>query len=273
MADGDTPRQRPLVAEPRPGGTDLLDREPLPDADDRSLPDAGRADRHGAPDASRLAFQRPSEGPRHPDGLTDRARRLWSRIGTVPTRQLTIAVLVTLAGVGLLLGWAVHVSWTPLIDVALIVLGAALVVQARRTTVSRPLIGLGVFLALIATATWRADVTLDGGLGRRTVAPVSATVIHRQLGTGQLTIDLTKLQGNGPVRVNADVGVGRIVVKVPKADFVLTRSVAGTGLVVVAGHDHVGPGLDEARNIGRRGGRVVQLDLHVGVGSVEVPRV
>ncbi|MCU1355374.1 MAG: hypothetical protein JWM89_792 [Acidimicrobiales bacterium] len=275
MADAEGPRIRPLVADPRrDAGTDLLEREPLPEADEDALPDAGRASRHGMPDPARLAFQRPPGDRRiGPASAGERARRAASGLRRVPTRQLTTAVVVTLAGVGLLLGWAVHVSWTPFVDVALILLGVVLVAQAGRGPVSRPLVALGVLLAVVAAATWRADVTLDGGLGRRTIAPTTVAPLDRHLGTGQLTLDLTKVPpGIRPYRVHAEVGIGRIVVTVPKGTLVATRAVTGGGATVVFSTDHAGPGIEERSSSGKAGERVIDLDLRVGLGTIEVRR-
>lgn len=266
--DGSSRRARPLTAPPSAAGTDLL--EP------GVLPDPGRARRHEArdPDPARLAFARPSDGTRvgsAPAG--DRVRALGRRLGSVPGRELATGGAFTLLGVGLLLGWAVHVSWTPLLDLGLIVVGALLVVQARRSTVSRPLVALGVLLALISAATWQAGVTLDGGLGRRTFTPTTAAPASYQLGTGQLTIDLrdTPLSGD-PLRVRAEVGVGRIVVRLPEAATVTTRAVAGGGASFVFGEKHGGPGVDEVVASAGRPDQRVELNLLVGIGSVEVRR-
>lgn len=267
--DGSPRRARPLIAPKREGSTDVL--EP------GVLPDPGRARRHAAddPDPARLAFARPTPGTRiGSPSAGDRLRSLRDRVGAVPTRELAAGGAFTLVGVGLLLGWAVHVSWTPLLDLGLILIGTLLVFQARRSTVSRPLVALGIILALVSAATWRADVTLDGGLGRRTFAPTTVAPVSYQLGTGQLTIDLRKTPlGGDPIRVRADVGIGRIVVKVPADALVTTRAVAGGGASFVLGERHGGPGVDEVlTDPGTRLDRRVELNLHVGVGSVEVRR-
>lgn len=266
--DGSSRRARPLTAPKRAGDTDLL--EP------GVLPDPGRARRHEArdPDPARLAFARPTDGSRvgkPPAG--QRVRSLGRRLGAVPGRELAAGGAFTLLGIGLLLGWAVHVSWTPLLDLGLIVIGALLVVQARRSTVSRPLVALGVLVALVSAATWQAGVTLDGGLGRRTVTPTSAAPVSYQLGTGQLTIDLrdTPLRGDA-LRIRADVGIGRIVVRLPDTATVTTRAVAGGGASFVLGERHGGPGVDEVVSSAGRPDQQVALDLHVGLGSVEVRR-
>lgn len=259
----------------RPGGeADLLDREPLPDADGSIAPDPSRPDRHGVPDPARLAFQRPADGARvGPRTARDRVAEVGDVLHDVPTRQLTAAVLITLAGVGLLLGWAVHLSWTPLVDVALIVLGLALVVQARSGPVSRPLIALGVVLAVVAATTWRAGVTLDGGLGRRTVVVASSRTIDQHLGTGQLRLDLTQQAARGPsVDVHASVGIGRLVVEVPDGAVVVVHAVAGSGAAIVFSHRHAGPGVDVRAISGTGSARQIHLDLRVGLGTVEVRR-
>jgi len=207
---------------------------------------------------------------------TGLAGRLRARVADAPVRQLAEGLALCLVGVGLLLGWVVHISWTPLVDVGLLVIGAVLVLQARRSTPARPLIALGVLLALVSVATWRADVTLDGGIGRHREAPaVSLTGPYRyQLGTGQLTVDLRSTAfTTAPLKVDAEVGVGRIVVRVPKDAVVATRAVAGGGQVVVFGKRHAGAGVDEPFLSSAAGSKKqIVLDLRVGLGSVEVKR-
>lgn len=201
--------------------------------------------------------------------------RMGTRLRGAPVRQLVEGAALVLLGLGLLLGWVVHVSWTPLVDGALVVLGVVLVIQARRATPSRPLMALGVLLALVAAATWRADVTLDGGIGRRNEAPTAARTApyEYRLGTGQLTIDLrSAVLGGTPLRVDAEVGAGRIVVRVPEDAAVTGTAVAGGGQVVAFGERHLGPGLDEPAAGPAFTTRVIELDLRVGLGSVEVNR-
>jgi hypothetical protein len=197
------------------------------------------------------------------------------RLRDAPVRQLLEGLALCLVGLGLLLGWVVHVPWTGLVDVGLVGLGILLVVQARAGSVSRPLIALGVVLALVSLGTWRAGTTLEGGLGRRTVAPGRSAVGSHdyRLGTGQLTIDLRRAAlAGGPVRVDAEVGIGRIVVRVPKGVLVQTHSVAGAGTTRVFDTRKIGPGVEGTDQTAGVPQRSIVLDLRVGIGSVEVRR-
>jgi hypothetical protein len=291
MVDAEKPaRSRPLVAavHRRDGRSDVL--EP----DDWAPPPPGDAG-----DGDPVVIERdPEVVPEPADPLRDAARRasaplgpddhptrrtgrpsgpaLPDRIREAPVRQVLEGVALCLLGLGLLLGWVVHVPWTSLIDLGLVALGALLVVQSRTGSPSRPLIAVGVLLALVALGTWRADTTLEGGLGRRTVTPArSATRSYDyRLGTGQLTIDLRKatLTPGQPLRVDAEVGLGRIVVRVPKGVLVQTRSVAGGGTTLVFDDRKVGPGVESTAQTAGTPDRTIVLDLSVGLGSVEVRR-
>lgn len=233
-------------------------------------------------DAARRASHRPADhhGDHHGGASArDRLRAVVGAVGArarrTPGRELAAGIALSLLGLGLLLGWVVEVSWTPLVDLALVVIGLLLVVQSRLATPSRPLMALGVVLALVAAGTWRADTDLDGGVGRRTVAPPAATagVIVERLGTGQLTVDLRATDlGGAPFRLRAEVGVGRIVVLVPEDVAVAVEATVGGGQARLLDRRHVGPGLEEPHLAPGAGGEVVRLDLRVGLGSVEVDR-
>lgn len=290
----ETTRTRPLRAAARPSEGDTPDRDPDLDLTDPGVggsapPEAGSPDATAAPDeatgaggptateAARRAAAPPVAGATTAGG----GRRLPSldslrdRVRAAPVRQLAEGLGLTLLGVGLLLGWVIHVSWTPLLDIGLLVVGAVLVVQSRLSSPARPLIALGVLLALIAAGTWRADTTLDGGLGRRTERPQAslATTNEYQLGTGQLTIDTRETTfTNEALRIRGEVGLGRIVVIVPEGATVVTSATAGGGNVFVFGERKVGPGVEERYLEPGSGDERISLDLRVGLGSVEVRR-
>lgn len=284
----ETTRTRPLRAAAPPSGADPheqdADRDPADPVVDRSDPlgpsepaSPGGADATEVTAAARRAAARPSDGTVGPRSGLRRPGidRLRERLRAAPVRQLAEGIGLTLVGVGLLLGWVVHVSWTPLLDVGLLVVGAVLVVQSRLSSPSRPLIALGVLLALIAAGTWRADTTLDGGLGRRTERPqasLAATNEYR-LGTGQLTIDARETTfTNEALRIRGEVGLGRIVVIVPEGATVATSATTGGGNVFVFGERKVGPGVEERYLEPGTGDQRISLDLRVGLGSVEVRR-
>ncbi|MCU1453552.1 MAG: PspC protein [Acidimicrobiales bacterium] len=264
--------ERPAAPGHRSGGViDLTDRAGQPSAD--AAP-SGPGAEHPPGSLEALLARQPtptttSKAKRSPVAMVGTVRE---RVAGVPLRQLVGGIVLCLVGIGLLAGWVLHVSWTPLMDLALLAIGLLLVLQAWRGASSRPLLVLGVVLAVMSVCTWRADASLDGGFGRRTIRLTQAHSGSYQLGTGQLTIDLRNVTPSGaPIGIKARVGVGRIVVRVAKFQPVTARVVAGSGTTSVFGKRHLGPGVDDVRHTANLAGKPpINLDLRVGIGSVEV---
>lgn len=187
-----------------------------------------------------------------------------------PLRRWSRWVLLALAAAAVLLGWVAGVSWSTLLLVFLVALGAVVVLDGLSGATSRPLIALGLVLSIVALGTWRADVDLGGGLGARTVTPTAGVQTY-SLSTGQLTVDLRDLPagGIGTVRVRAEVGVGRLVIRLPRDSGARIDTVAGVGQSYVVANRSVGVGVEDVSYPGAERARIV-LDLHVGVGSIEV---
>ena len=90
-----------------------------------------------------------------------------------------------------------------------------------------------------------------------------------RLGVGEITLDLTGLEGAIPPgeRTRVRLGIGQVLVVVPEDLTVEVVASAGLGSVVLFGDEE--GGLDVTREL-TPGGAVLELELSVGLGEVEV---
>jgi phage shock protein PspC (stress-responsive transcriptional regulator) len=134
-----------------------------------------------------------------------------------------------------------------------------------------------VALALIAVASFFAvfDVHTSRGVGDRTTTVTSMQELDSpyRLGIGSLKLDLGSLQlPPGRTRVVASVDVGELRVIVP-ADVALTvHGTAELGQVDLPGTANDSDGHNAESTVIQAGARVIVLDAHAGVGSVQVER-
>lgn len=160
----------------------------------------------------------------------------------------------------------VTVSWSVVLAIALIVVGAALV-GGSSTGRHAGLIWVGVLLTVAMTFATAFEVILDatfsGGVGERSIG--YDDVDGRRLALGTLTIDLRggDLEGT----IEASVGIGELIIIVGDASAVEVTAQAGLGEVVIFGT--TSGGLRPQLSIGSS-----QAQLHiiasVGIGKVEV---
>jgi phage shock protein PspC (stress-responsive transcriptional regulator) len=204
-------------------------------------------------------------------------RRERSRLG-----RATFSLALVATGVVAAWGVARHDldAWPLALAAALGVTGLGLVVGAFAGR-ARGLIALGLVLTLLLTAATVARAAFGDGAGDRTWAPTSAaaTAPRYDLGAGSAELDLTRVRPDGDLDVSAHVGLGQLVVTVPRdvAVEVLGRAAAGevrmpdggvtSGTDVVRGWSSA----EEPDAPAASDGRLV-LDLQVGLGSVEVRR-
>jgi phage shock protein PspC (stress-responsive transcriptional regulator) len=137
------------------------------------------------------------------------------------------AVLLAVAGAWLAGTHAQLAAW------AVVAIGAALVLSAF-TRKGRRLVLPGVAFALAVATIAAAHVDLRGGVGDRFYRPQSVGEVRGgyRLGAGRLEIDLRNLAfpaGTTPLHVR--LGVGELVVLVPKGVCVATSARVGGGFV------------------------------------------
>jgi hypothetical protein len=138
-----------------------------------------------------------------------------------------------------------------------------------------------LFVACVFTA---AQVRLDGGVGDRVVrvTPAGDPPPTQRLAVGDLTLKLGRLsQRSGTVTVRASVGVGDMLVVVPRHAKVALDAHVGRGEIDTA-HHRTGYGLEvdqpdaEVPVLTRPAPRqrlTVHLIADVGMGRLEVIRV
>lgn len=200
----------------------------------------------------------------------------------LPLGRLLLGTVLVLIGFGWLLDvtGAVELDWAIVWPVALMLVGVGLVVAAWEGRSRGGLVALGTLLTVLLTVGTVAEVPIAGGVGERVERPSSPAEIPRryELAVGQLTVDLRELRWAeaappGSVRVRASLGLGDLVVLVGEGfPCVSTRARAGLGEVVVFGERAGGITPEYRSEAVCLAAPVLELDLSVGLGEVEVRR-
>ena len=213
-----------------------------------------------------------------------RAPRERSVLGTL---TLSVTVLVTGVLLALRENGVESLTVARVLAVALLIVGAGLVLgtwwgRARWLA----LVGLVLAGLLVPAALLEGSPgSLRGGVGERTWVPGDAVARDRsyELGAGEAVLDLRQLEPGSARRViDAEVGVGQLVVLVPEDLVVQVSAEVGLGEIVVReldgsrsdlGSDD-GTDLSEQFVVGSPARDAnVALDLQVGAGEIEVRRV
>lgn len=184
--------------------------------------------------------------------------------------RLVAGILLILLGLAWLaeaLGVAA-VRWQTVLSVAVIAVGAVLLLSARRGSVDG-LVGLGITLSIVLIVT--AAVPIGFSAGDRSLRPTSLETSY-ELGAGSLRLDLRGAElSPGTTELQASVALGELVLLVPADVAVEVEASAGAGEIDVLGQrrNGIGPTLTVDEGTGDQ--RLV-LDLNVGLGSVQVRR-
>ena len=202
-----------------------------------------------------------------------------------PTGRLVLGLALVVAGLVWLLDLSdvLEVRAAVVLPAAVLVVGVALLALARDPADHGGLVVLGAVLSglllLGATASAVAGVPVSGGVGDRVERPrVLADLGDLDLSAGSLELDLTDLDvpardvGEEPDVLEASVGMGELVVRVPPDVAVRVRADVGMGELQVLDVDEGGIGVDaETETPGFADAeRRLELRLHVNLGQVEV---
>ena len=173
-----------------------------------------------------------------------------------------------------------------LFGVLLAVLGAGLVVGAF-TRSGRGLIPVAL---LVIAMTWGAlaaplDRIAAGPQQDLRLAPTTPAALapHYESGVGTVELDLRRMDltvppgaAATPVATSIDAGLGTVEIRVPRDADVRFTGESGLGSVEFDDQEADGPGarlsVDDLGADGVASGRPLVLDVHAGVGSVEVHR-
>jgi hypothetical protein len=157
---------------------------------------------------------------------------------------------------------------------ALAVVGLGLIAGAWYGR-SRWLVVPGALLAITTVAAASLDVPITGGIGDRHWQPLAVDQVHSayHLGIGDATLDLRNL-GGALVAVHATVGLGNLVVIVPRTTAVDVRARSGAGEVDVLGRQDNGltATLHVTRPAAGPDTGLITVVARVGAGRVEVRR-
>jgi len=206
--------------------------------------------------------------------------------GGEPPRLVRLLAIVLLACaaiaaafiVGALAAWATATGHGSVVAGVVIALGAAIagtafIGEARR--IAPWLLASALVLAIPAGATAATDISFDGGIGERDYRPVAVTDIPADgydFGVGQLTVDLRDLpwaKGHA-IAVSSKLGVGQMIVSVPKDVCVHGHATGKAGELLVRGDksDGIDPEIDQG--MPRSDAPRLDLDAEVQIGQLIV---
>ena len=192
-------------------------------------------------------------------------------------RGLWLGALLVLAGVAWLLSALGVVELSAQVGIGLLLVGIGGVIALDAGHSHGLLVALAVVLSLAgAAATWVETDLLDGGIGERVETPVAQADVAGgyDLGIGKLTVDLSGLlptADGSQVPVEADVGIGQLVVVVAQDADVEVDAHVAMGNINTLGTDKGGFDVDERSQLAGTGTRIA-LDANVGIGEVQVIR-
>lgn len=215
------------------------------------------------------------------------------------TGRILVGLILLAIGLGWLLEAANLIDFPSriVLPVALILVGVALLAQARRRHTGG-LIAIGIILTVVLTLIPDTRVGFEGGVGERVETPLSASELRQdyRLGLGSFTLDLSEVDlPRGTTNVEARVGMGELTVFVQEGIDVEVEARTGAGEIIVLGR-RVASGLganvdsfrvestdESAANGGVTGAdasdsqfaqsRELRLDLRVGLGPIRVSHV
>ena len=168
--------------------------------------------------------------------------------------------------------------WDVVLAVALIVVGGALLWEARRER-HGGLIALGAVLALVlaGASAVRPDFDFNSGFGERSERPRAAAELEREYehAFGSLTVDLRHLDlPAGTTEIEVSVAFGEAVVWLPSDVPARVESSATFGRSEILGVDRGGVDVDRRHQDAGYAGAATRLlvDVNVVFGSARVRR-
>jgi phage shock protein PspC (stress-responsive transcriptional regulator) len=182
---------------------------------------------------------------------------------------LTIAALIGLSLLALAGAWAAATGHGVVVALLVMLIGVALVVAAFNGG-ARWLILPALALALPLGTVAAADIEFEGGIGETTHTPQTVRAIPSEgyeYGIGDQRIDLRDIDWTERrvVHVNADQGVGRMLILVPENVCVDGDIDAQHGEVEIAGNTSSG-----SLTSGYTATPRLMLDAHIDAGKIEV---
>lgn len=169
----------------------------------------------------------------------------------------------------------VPIDWQLVLPIAIVAIGLVLLLGGRHVA-RGGFIGLGIVLAVIALvmSVTPTEVSISAGDRTHTVTDLADLDPSYRLGAGTLTLDLRDLElPLGTTELSASVSMGELVVRVPDDVTVTGTGNVIAGEVISFGRTTSGLGPRAAlEGAGVEGGPILDLDLQVMFGQIEVTR-
>ena len=240
----------------------VFDREPRP-------PVAGPPAPPPPSPPTTTSFEDPQ--PPVPAPIAQPRQRRRGGIGAI-----TLGVLFVGGGLtGLYVAAGHSVNPTNVFAVSLVVVGLAMVISAwvGRSFV---LIPIGLLLIGLMSVSTAVDVPFTGGVGHRHIEPTTLSDLHSEyhLGVGEMHLDLTNVDfpRGSSTSVKATVGIGHLLVTVPRNVTVVIHGHAGMGEVRFLDQHEGGFDVERDATFPASGESTprVEIEADVGLGQVEV---
>lgn len=169
------------------------------------------------------------------------------------------------------------VSVTIALAAGLAIVGGAIAVGAVLGQRVGGLVVLGLVLLTGFASAALSPVSLSSGIGEEVARPLEASELERSYehGIGDLTVDLSNVAlPAGTTSVDAELGMGRLLVTVPRDAALEVDAHSGIGQVTVLGRRDDGTGAEERVVLPgpTPSSPVLRLDADVGIGDIEVLR-
>ena len=210
----------------------------------------------------------------------EETRRVRARRHRGPSiTRPTLGVLALGAGAtGIVLAAGGTVNPVVVLAIGMIIIGAGLVVAARFGHAGG-LVPVGLLTLAVLSIVAAVHIPFDGGgIGQAHETPFALSDIpadgyHQAI--GELRIDLSKLNtasAAGPIHVTATVGIGHLLVLVPRDSTVVVRGHTEIGNVHVINDDASFWKVDHTVTVNGAGEHVArfEVDATIGIGEVEV---
>ncbi len=183
---------------------------------------------------------------------------------------LALGIVGTLDATG-----ATNVDWRIVLAVLVLLSGGLVVAGAATGRRIGGVVALGLILLAPLALGLSVRVPLFAGVGDRLVQPAAVSDLHStyELGIGRLTVDLTDVRlPRGETAVRTTVGLGHLLVVVPRNATVEVDGRAQGGDVVLLGREENGAHVHETVVDRVGSGRVLVLDARIGFGKITVER-
>jgi predicted RND superfamily exporter protein len=169
------------------------------------------------------------------------------------------------------------VSVTMALATGLAVVGGTIALGAVSKRRSRGLVPFGLVLLVALAAAVMSPVSLSAGVGDKDERPLHATQLERsyEFGVGHYNVDLTDVAlPPGTTKIDVELGIGDLLVKVPEHAALEIRAHADGGQVTVLGRTEEGTRPDAHAVVpgSTSAAPTLELDAEVGFGHLAVRR-